>query len=554
MKLFVLSAAAVMAGVRADPHTTDPTPVHWVYNCEGIRQNVDEANAMIGDGVCNPEVNCGPYSYDLGDCWESTDDICMGDSWYENGRDNFRCSTKTGGRRFARYGNNDDTGVAQSGGWPGACDCYAFCLEKADAENETLTVFDNYSGKCRCWTTDDDGGECTYDDALPCRDGGDDYGVGSPNNGGNGNPDEGNNWRCPSEIYFPEPMTDCDGNDITFHYYNLEQYLGDGFCDNGDTDNQMFAFEDSAVEYFNLNCSKFEYDGGDCTVDCHNSVYWATSFVDLGSSFERVDECAYGEPDATTAFTTVCDCYEFCAGEAADDHQKFLFDHDHRDNCRCWLDLGGSEAMLSNLEETTFCGLNSDCQIYQPNRRASCSGIDYTLGVFDGTDTYDADGVQSDVTSFDDWVGNNCVEDAMCEVNGYSYGSCFDCSRFSTDGQQESYCTDETSYYAQISNTDLQALVDDGYLSGASDEDSSLGGDNCACLNYCFSKAVEDDVVDESEDFYDMLNVIAEIDFAYATRNETCTCFQDCPTTTSCGANCPDTVWHSTVADLNTQQ
>jgi len=325
----------------------------------------------------------------------------------------------------------------------------------------------------------------------------------------------------------------------------------------------VFAFEATDTLSFNLNCSAFEYDGGDCELDCHQSIYWATDFVQLGDAYQRIDECSVGEP-YTTTWTTACDCYDFCSGYASSGSENFLFDHDNHGQCRCWFDLGNGawtgEPQLSLLDDsnTQFCGLNSECQIYQPNREMSCSGIDYTLGVYDGGMAFDEDSMASEVTSFDQWTSGTCVDDAMCEANSYSQGSCFDCGRFSTDEQQDSYCTNEGDYFAQISNTDLDTLIADGYLMGSEAEDISTGGDNCACLNYCFSVAIESGLYDSADDFYESLNIIAQIDAAYATRNETCTCFNDCAETSSCGTVAGDCttdaiIWHSTVADLNTQ-
>jgi hypothetical protein len=544
--------AAFVATVKADPSATDATPLHTVYNCEHVRMNVDEANDMIGNGVCNPEVNCGPYSYDLGDCWETDDEICDGDSWYSNGRENFRCSTKTGGIRLGRYGNNDATGVAQNGGWPGACDCYDFCLEKAADEGEVLTAFDMYSGKCRCW-----GGTCSNDEALPCFDGGDNEGEGSANDGGNGDPDAGNNWRCPAEIYFPEPKYDCDGTEITFQAPNLEQYLGDGFCDNGNVDSNIdFASATTGVS-FNFNCSAYDFDAGDCELDCHQSVYWSTNFAELGNSYERVDECEHGSPIWEEEWTTACDCYDSCAA-FANGAEDFLFDRDNRNMCRCWFDIAGaafsSDPTLNNVD-TTFCGLNSNCQIYQPDREISCSNIDYTLGIVNSNAPF-VEGSMGSVESWDEYTMSKCVDDAMCLQNSYSHGSCFDCSRFSTDERLDSYCDAGSIEFGDISYSALDDLISDGFIAGAESEDTSTGGDNCACLNYCFSIAVENNIVADAADFYEQLNIIAEYNAAYATRGNTCICYYDCEDTLPCGTTAGDcvgdeVVYHSTVADLN---
>lgn len=554
MKLLLLAAMAGTAA--ADPFATDAPPDHTVYNCDKVRQDVDEANDKLGDGVCDPEVNCGPFSYDLGDCWDSADDVCLGDSWYSTGRPNFRCSTKTGGIRLGRAGSNDDTGVAKHDSFTTPCDCYTECLAIAAKAGEPLVAFDHYSGKCRCWS-----GTCDASDtgSLPCFNGGDDYGEGGPNDGGLGEgPDGGNNWRCPSEIYFPELKYDCDGNDITFRYPNLEQYIGDGFCDDGLSMNQQFAASSTSEDAFNLNCEAFNYDGGDCELDCHESIYWATGFVDLNSPFWKIDECTQGSADATTAWTTACACYEFCADAINDDAADFLFDHDDAGNCRCWSSVGDHDATLASIAadsgDETFCGLNSDCQIYQPNRFHDCQGDDYTLGVYDGSDTYNATDIGEEVESWTAYTGSSCIEEAMCLENSFSQGNCFDCERFSTSKETDTYC-DGGIEFDSISNDDLDTLISDGYLMGVDVEDTSTGGDNCACLNYCFSTLVSTGI--DSETVHDYFNTIAEFDFAYAQYNNTCVCYESCENTLPCGTtggDCPatSTLWYSTVSDLNT--
>jgi hypothetical protein len=337
MKFLIFAATMVGSACASAPLSiaTDEPPVHTVYNCEQVRQNVDEANDQIGDGVCNPEVNCGPFSYDLGDCWATEEEVCDTPLWFTNGRENFRCSTKTGGIRLGRAGSNDATGVAQHDTFTTPCACYTECVAIAEREGLPLVAFDKYSGKCRCWS-----GVCDASDtgSLPCRDGGDTQGLGGPRDGSdNGEiPVDGNNWRCPSEIYIPNPKVDCDGNDITFRFPNLEGYIGDGFCDDRSTANEE-AVPNS--DRFNFNCEAYNYDGGDCSLDCHQSLYWATDFVDLNRPFHRVNECTQGLPLAQTEWTTACDCYTFCAEAVNDTTVEILFDHDQAGHCRCFDQL-----------------------------------------------------------------------------------------------------------------------------------------------------------------------------------------------------------------------
>lgn len=533
--------AALAGSAAADPFATDAPPDHTVYNCLKVRQDVDEANDILGNGVCDAEVNCGPFSYDLGDCWSSAEDVCAGDSWYTNGRKNFRCSTKTGGIRLGRAGSNDETGVAKHDSWTNPCDCYQECVQIAERENMELVAFDHYSGKCRCWS-----GTCDASDdgSLPCRNGGDQYGVGGPEDGGLGDgPELGNNWRCPSEIYFPELKYDCDGNDITFRYPDIAQYIGDGFCDNGETLNQQFAAATNSEASFNLNCEAFNYDGGDCQLDCHESIYWATDFVNLGPSKYKINECTQGQPDAQIAFTTACDCYTFCA-ENIEGTGGFIFDHDQADLCRCFSNIGSLADVSADETATEFCGLNSNCQIYEPNREFNCNNTDYTLGVVEG----------ETVQSYDDFIGGNCVAEAMCMQSSYSNGGCFDCERFSTERNADAYCNGDAAM--SIADADLDAMIADGYLMGNTALDTSTDDDNCACLNYCFSSLVEDAGDLEAEDVYDLFNAIAVFNFAYEHRNNTCNCYTACDEVLPCGTEAgdcdePSTLWYSTVADLN---
>jgi hypothetical protein len=52
-----------------------------------------------------------------------------------------------------------------------------------------------------------------------------------------------------------------------------QQYIGDGNCDNGVVDNNVFGFDSTGTEPFNFDCEAFDNDGGDCALDCHQSIY-----------------------------------------------------------------------------------------------------------------------------------------------------------------------------------------------------------------------------------------------------------------------------------------
>ena len=209
-------------------------------------------------------------------------------------------------------------------------------------------------------------------------------------------------------------------------------------------------------------------------------------------------------------------------------------------------------------DSDTFCGLNSDCQVYQPDRHSDCSGRDFTLGVYgEGESLEEAGGLHNttEVTSWSDYLSAACRPEAMCLESSYADGFCFDCDRFSTQRNVDSYCRNADTAFS-ITLDDLDTLIDDGYLKGASNQDISQGDDNCACLNYCFSTTVES--LDLSpEEAYALFNAIGVYDIAYGVQQNECRCFSDCPSVRACSTDptqCTggsSTIYHSTVADLN---
>lgn len=184
--LFAISVAANSAAMATA--ATD-----YVYTCEGVKALLSDVTDLLRNDVCDEELNCAPYSYDGGSCIVNFDS-CPSSGWYSNGRENFRCSTKTGGVRIGRTA------------WTDACTCYNDCTQMASEAGLPLVAFDMYSDKCRCWS-----GTCNDEDSLPCFDGGDTV-----------EDQSGNNWRCPAEIYYPEPRTDCEGRDITFVWDSVQ--------------------------------------------------------------------------------------------------------------------------------------------------------------------------------------------------------------------------------------------------------------------------------------------------------------------------------------------
>jgi hypothetical protein len=354
-----------------------------------------------------------------------------------------------------------------------------------------------------------------------------------------------------------EKKYDCDGRDITFEYANSWQYIGDGFCDDASTLSQQFAFSQTAATSFNFNCAAYNYDGGDCELNCHESVYWATNFVDLGQAFEQIDDCLVDAPVVSTEWISACDCYSFCAKFTVDAHEDFIFDHDQNDMCRCWyndeFNWGSGISLSETSGKTKFCGLDSKCQIYQPNREADCNDNDFTLGVCNGGEScLSAADVGNTVESYSEYISSQCILDAMCASNSFSMGQCLDCNRFSTQAIEDSYCANDNPELT-VALADLQQLVEDSILI------DTTGSGNCDCLNFCFSHMPQLLPTTDIETIYENFQNIAGFNYAYAIRNGTCACYSECSSTIPCSdtGDCPvggDTVYYSTVADLNTQE
>lgn len=67
---------------------------------------------------------------------------------------------------------------------------------------------------------------------------------------------------------------------------------------------------------YNFDCDEYEYDGGDCNLECNTAVYWETDFAELPSAFYQVD-CTAVSPEAETNWESACQCYEFCSSFAS---------------------------------------------------------------------------------------------------------------------------------------------------------------------------------------------------------------------------------------------
>jgi hypothetical protein len=281
------------------------------------------------DGTCQEDFNCKKFEYSFQQCYtpECTDD------WYDMGRDNYRCSQRTGGDRFAskKMTTFDE------------CECYDFCQGKADEQGVTLNAFDNYSDKCRCWA-----GDCTDATTIACLDDGDRADEFSNTDG-----------RCPSATYFPHDRElDCqDDADVTkYEGYFQANYHDDGFCDNK-------HFGDDREGGDDYSC----VDGDDCAEATCDEIFEITGFAVLDEPNMVCDGHA-NEIVKEAEWTTACDCYTFC--EPHIDSDMVMFQRDNNNMCQC----------LSGCDSQTNCGLESDCQIFTAERQTDCCGNDWTLG------------------------------------------------------------------------------------------------------------------------------------------------------------------------------
>ncbi len=138
----------------------------------------------------------------------------------------------------------------------------------------------------------------------------------------------------------------------------------------------------------------------------------------------------YGEVTQETAWTTACDCYEFCA-PANPNVQNVMFQRTAHDQCQC----------LDECQTQTNCGLESTCQIFNVERVSDCCGDDWTLGkaVEDiqegelGEFYYSYVESREQVQGYDkvvtldflrgfSQVNGVCVPEFMCEEYSYSFG------------------------------------------------------------------------------------------------------------------------------------
>lgn len=436
------------------------------------------------DGTCQEEFNCKKFEYSFQQCYEPE---CP-DDWYDLGRDNYRCSQRTGGTRFASKVMSTFN----------ECECYDFCQGKAEDEGVTLSAFDNYSDKCRCWT-----GECTDASTIACKDDGD-------------RADEfsGSDGRCPSATYFPhDQVFDCSGNqDVTIHEgYFMDNYQNDGFCDNKELGNdRVFS------EIGDYQCN----DGDDCEYATCDEIFEITQFATLDEPNLVCDGHA-GEITREADWTTACDCYELCAGVSSSD--TVVFQRNNQNQCQC----------LSSCESQTNCGLESQCQIFTAERQTDCCGDDWTLGM--GLNDFNAadhgEFYDRYISSIQERSQGNkiltiedlrtisqtfdlCIPEFLCEEYSYSFGStesieygtdddsdgvystidilespCFDCSmdddaELASNTVQDMRCEqvlqgNDAVRYAQLQ--DYYRYVSQGGLGLDADDVE----DYCSCEVYC---------------------------------------------------------------------
>ena len=428
------------------------------------------------DGTCQEDFNCKKFEYSFGFC--APPHICPTD-WYDMGRPNYRCSSSSGGTRFA----------AQIVDPFNACECYEWCQEQATEEGVELSAFDNYSDKCRCWT-----GECTDRSLIEC------------NNDGPRADEFAPNGRCPAGTYFPHPQVlDCHEGDFQqdvtpYSGYFQDHHFDDGFCDNaqfGEVDYAEYDFGDAPIGHYDCDAHG---DGDDCDEATCDEIFLTTQFAVLddanlvcdGHSDELVKE---------TEWTTACDCYEFCA--PTEPVEELLFQRNNHGLCQC----------LSACHSQSNCGIESDCQIFSVVPVFDCCGDDWTLGkvVTEIDASTLGDFYSKRVASIQEKHVQNkvisleylsviseregyCVPEFMCEDYAFSFGEvdsngdmvsspCFECYVSSQD-QLEDFTVADTRC-DQASNDGIRYLQLTNFYSLASGRSPFDMDDYCACEIAC---------------------------------------------------------------------
>ena len=119
-------------------------------------------------------------------------------------------------------------------------------------------------------------------------------------------------------LYQSEGVRDCDGNCINsvtlegefippgFSIPGIYDLVGNGTCQNG--------IDESGGDYYicgmyvNLNCEQFDYDGGDCVVDCNGVPGGGASMDPCGCCVGGSSGMVYGAACGWKSLYASCDC------------------------------------------------------------------------------------------------------------------------------------------------------------------------------------------------------------------------------------------------------
>ena len=506
-------------------------------NCDGTC--IDDYPTT--DGTCQEDFNCKKFEYSFGEC--APKNICP-DDWYDMGRTNYRCSQRTGGNRFAskKVDPFDE------------CECYEWCQGKADEYGVTLTAFDHYSDKCRCWE-----GACADETLIECK----------GSEGVNADDFSGTDGRCPAATYFPHDRTmDCHPGeykqDVTMYTgYFWDNYYNDGYCDNAEYGVMNYTAHDwGETPIGDYDCGTFMDDGEDCLAATCDEIFEITEFAVLDEA-NMVCDGHDGEIYKETEWTTACDCYSFCA--PTDETDSVMFQRSNDGQCQC----------LSHCESQSNCGLESDCQIFYVDRSFDCCGDDWTLGKV--ADEIDSDTLgefythrvaslqesqQRDkvisleyLSSISEAQGY-CVPEFMCVDHSYSFGEvdsegdivsspCFECL-VDTQEQLDNYTINNTRC-DMSSNDGIRYMQLKDYYSIGSGRTPFELEDYCGCEIACRLAKFEFyangacDAIAGMQGYDDWLND-PSTSFAVDSYKGDCRCWDYCT---------EDTLWTCTVGVIN---
>jgi len=500
------------------------------------RECIDEYPS--DDGTCQDDFNCKKFDYSFDQC--APPNICP-DDWYDTGRENHRCSTNTGGDRFASVMMVPFD----------VCECHTWCLGKAEEKNTVLTAFDHYSDKCRCWE-----GDCTQQTLLECK-----------ADGKNASSFLGDDGRCPAAVYFPhESIDDCHPEgyvqDVTMYAgYFYENHYDDGYCDNAQFGGMNYTeYDFGDAPRGDYSCGDFDNDGEDCLVATCDEIFEATNFAVLDEA-NLVCDGHDNEVYRETEWTTACDCYDFCAPNG--ETESLLFQRNNQGMCQC----------LTHCTSQSSCGLESECQMFYVDRVFDCCGTDWTLGSpvseltnYDEMGEFYTHYVNSQqesarnnkIISYDGLVSISqtegyCVPAFMCPEHDYSFGDyeeatdtinstpCFECL-VSTDEQLNEFTINETRCDFASNNASRYYQLTDFYAIGSGRNPYDLD-DYCECELTCRWRKFEEfsqgscGAVAGMKGYYEWLES-EDTAFAVDSYKGDCRCWDYCTL---------DTLWTCTV-------